>query len=100
MNARLRFRFSLRTLFVVVTLAAGACGFGGWLWNRSAEFRMRAASHEMKAMRTMAWKFHTYPTPPNWQQLVGHHEHLQRKYAEAARYPWLPVEADPPEPTR
>jgi hypothetical protein len=27
-----------------------------------------------------------------------HHASLARKYEYAARYPWLPVEADPPEP--
>jgi hypothetical protein len=29
---------------------------------------------------------------------ADHHESLARKYEEAARYPWLPVEPDPPEP--
>jgi hypothetical protein len=27
-----------------------------------------------------------------------HHASLARKYERAARYPWLPVEPDPPEP--
>lgn len=27
-----------------------------------------------------------------------HHELLARKYEQAARHPWLPVEPDPPEP--
>jgi hypothetical protein len=29
---------------------------------------------------------------------ADHHASLARKYEEAARYPWLPVEPDPPEP--
>jgi hypothetical protein len=30
---------------------------------------------------------------------ADHHASLVRKYEHAARYPWLPVEPDPPEPT-
>jgi hypothetical protein len=29
---------------------------------------------------------------------ADHHASLARKYERAARYPWLPVEADPPPP--
>ena len=29
---------------------------------------------------------------------ADHHASLVRKYEHAARYPWLPVEPDPPEP--
>jgi hypothetical protein len=29
---------------------------------------------------------------------ADHHASLARKYEEAARHPWLPVEPDPPEP--
>jgi hypothetical protein len=29
---------------------------------------------------------------------VDYHARLARKYERAARYPWLPVEPDPPEP--
>jgi hypothetical protein len=29
---------------------------------------------------------------------ADHHASLARKYERAARYPWLPVEPDPPEP--
>jgi hypothetical protein len=30
--------------------------------------------------------------------LVRYHSELTEKYQRAARYPWLPVEPDPPEP--
>jgi hypothetical protein len=30
--------------------------------------------------------------------MIAHFADLRRKYEHAARYPWLPVEADPPEP--
>jgi hypothetical protein len=29
---------------------------------------------------------------------ISYHESLARRYERAARYPWLPVEPDPPEP--
>ena len=29
---------------------------------------------------------------------AAHHAALRSKYERAARYPWLPVEPDPPEP--
>lgn len=29
---------------------------------------------------------------------IDHHSRLARKYADAARYPWLPVAPDPPTP--
>lgn len=31
-------------------------------------------------------------------RLANHHTRLEEKYARAARYPWLPVAPDPPEP--
>ena len=50
--------------------------------------------------------------PSDWESLCGqmalslsrsperaaYHASLRRKYEHAARYPWLPVEPDPPEP--
>jgi hypothetical protein len=30
--------------------------------------------------------------------VIAYHEAMARKYDRAARYPWLPVEPDPPEP--
>jgi hypothetical protein len=32
------------------------------------------------------------------QELVDHHAAMARKYRRAARYPWLPLESDPPKP--
>jgi hypothetical protein len=33
-----------------------------------------------------------------FSRLAGYHAAMARKYRHAARYPWLPVESDPPEP--
>jgi hypothetical protein len=35
-----------------------------------------------------------------YRELATYHDALRRKYERAARYRWLPVEADPPEPER
>jgi hypothetical protein len=35
------------------------------------------------------------PVPP---RLIVYYQSLASKYQHAARYPWLPVEPDPPEP--
>jgi hypothetical protein len=35
---------------------------------------------------------------PSWEQGIPYHAALVRKYRQAARYPWLPVEPDPPTP--
>jgi hypothetical protein len=31
-------------------------------------------------------------------RLLAYHESMERKYQHAVRYPWLAIEADPPEP--
>jgi hypothetical protein len=42
------------------------------------------------------------PTIRSWRlsqaRRIAHHEAMIKKYTRAARYPWLPVPADPPEP--
>ncbi len=35
---------------------------------------------------------------PVLARMIDHNAMMARKYREAARYPWLPVEPDPPEP--
>jgi hypothetical protein len=34
----------------------------------------------------------------SWQRRADYHGAMRRKYERAARYPWLPVEQDPPWP--
>ena len=36
----------------------------------------------------------------NWRRWTSYHTAMARKYRHAARYPWLPVEPDPPPPER
>jgi hypothetical protein len=38
------------------------------------------------------------PTVARLTRITAYHTAMARKYGRAARYPWLAVEADPPEP--
>jgi hypothetical protein len=40
------------------------------------------------------------PALARLRRITAHHAALARKYEHAARYPWLSVEPDPPEPNR
>jgi hypothetical protein len=39
-----------------------------------------------------------FRTLEGWRDLAKWHNALNQKYARSARYPWLPVAPDPPEP--
>jgi hypothetical protein len=53
-------------------------------WERSLSFRVVGTNqHPDLSRRHRRYEYHLW---------------LAVKYAEAARYPWLPVEPDPPEP--
>lgn len=41
---------------------------------------------------------HLYRTYERMMDRADHHAAMARKYERAARYPWLPVAPDPPEP--
>ena len=88
--------------------------------ERSLTYRRKAAYHADVAMQgSRAGRFddrrgvvlrNSGPGPFNapsrpWQIIVildprqiDHHGKMARKYEQAARYPWLPVEPDSPEP--
>jgi hypothetical protein len=46
------------------------------------------------------YKFPRPPSPEWAKTLVAYWEPVVAKYERAARYPWLPVEPDPPRPER
>ena len=82
-------RFTLRWTMVAVAIAGLACGAKVNM-DRSAVFAKRAA----------AWSW-TEITEARGRRRPGMREHFQRladKYERAARYPWLTVSPDPPEP--
>jgi hypothetical protein len=90
-------RFRTRTLMVAVAAVGVALGAGVTLWRRSAEFRQRALEHGWLAERGRSpWWFGPVDRPSLFRR--WHHDSIRAKYERAARYPWLPVLADPPEP--
>src|SRR6187549_3347389 len=89
-------RFRLWTLMLAVAVVGALLGYG----VQRARYLRLADLHRIQASRAMA---DTRPqglairvvrmTP----RAVWHLE-LARKYERVARYPWLPVPPDPPEP--
>jgi hypothetical protein len=99
-----RARFTIRRMMVVVAVIALLLGAAAIL-RRQAHLQQLADYHAETArqlrsshgsiIRPDGAYVHVPLTPP---RLADYHEDLARKYERAARYPWLPVEPDPPEP--
>jgi hypothetical protein len=95
-------RITIRRMMIVVALAGIALG----LWTikrRQEEFRELAGRHGYFAgmMGLDAWESREagdHQRALNREEKQAIHQRLQIKYARAARYPWLPVEPDPPAP--
>jgi hypothetical protein len=85
-----RVRFTVRRLMVAVAVIGLACG----LWRRSAAYAEKARYNWSMAFALM----HGYPGPEGRLREIGYLQDLARKYERAARYPFLPVAPDPPEP--
>jgi hypothetical protein len=72
----------------------------GWLRieRRREELVLRADWYRIIAG---TWKARqaAAPNDPNAPQFIAYFESLASKYQQAARYPWLPVEPDPPGPS-
>jgi hypothetical protein len=96
-----RFRLSIRRMMIVVAIVA-ACFWG------SASIRRRGRFSDMARIwgNTEAALCETaqgsVPGPhgdPAYNRVLAEYSGKMRmKYERAARYPWLPVEPDPPEP--
>jgi hypothetical protein len=79
-------RFTMRWLMVAVAIVALGLGILAELHRRSARFAQIAWHHEIEADICSS------------TTKAQHHLDLTRRYQHAARYPWLPVAPDPPEP--
>jgi hypothetical protein len=110
-----RVRFTVRRMMIAVAVGSIACAAIHWIELRG-ECRREAQWHEgvledLETIRTNG--FYPYcsrggspvthleyneATAPLHARLVAHHDIMRRKYERAARWPWLPVEPDPPEP--
>jgi hypothetical protein len=98
-------RLTVRRLMVVVALAALLLGAIVLVENRRRRFLSLVDAHQAGMI---AWE-EGNPSEASRERfdlsgrkvsLKAHRWHLQmaEKYRRAARYPWLPVESDPPEP--
>jgi hypothetical protein len=101
----------------VVAVAIGLMiGGGAWLQQRRDYFLSLARSHQNEVTSSTARGealksriggtsgmsneeiMHLYRRYEQITDRADHHASLVRKYEHAARYPWLPVEPDPPPP--
>ena len=95
-----------RRWMVVVAVVALLC----LLEHRRRSFESLAAYHQSKLARFIIWQslddltvvrlFRRDHKPPatGEAKVATWHEAMARKYRQAARNPWLPVEPDAPEP--
>jgi hypothetical protein len=81
---------------LVVALAGlvmGSVVDGCKMWRLSGDYAARAQKHKNIAIRMSIGA-----EPERFKIQADHHEYMARKYERAAQYPWLSVDADPPEP--
>ncbi len=107
-----RFRFTVRSMMVGVAIVGAALGLAS-MKSRSDEFARKAhhfADREARMRELM--EFLAKPEPGshptsirNIRKIcdyiltgIEHDKRMRRKYERAARYPWLTVAPDPPEP--
>lgn len=86
-------RFRLRTLMIAVAVVAWAIA-AAHVRVRAKSFRARAAYHSASALHVRR-RPESVAMP---EKQAAYHDSLRGKYERAARYPWLPVAPDPPEP--
>jgi hypothetical protein len=120
-----RLRFTVRRLMLVVALAGLAMGVGIWSYKmrqlsggyaRAAKFhrawldryreREAVILQAIGRLETVAARRSVVPPShdrhredaADYARKADYREALALKYERAARYPWLPVEPDPPPP--
>ena len=104
-------RYRLRTLLIAVSVAALGMGTIEGLAQRRESYLRQAAHHRelsndarLYAMSIDRRYLHWGPSEPERREMAAyerrsdHYAALQAKYERAARYPWLPIEPDRPEP--
>jgi hypothetical protein len=104
-----RFRFTVRRMMVAVAIV-GACVWGVRMLQMSRAYGKKAERFASNAMDRIPGFNGEWPKTPEgeaklrrtwdlWkQEMEDHNAAMAAKYRRAARYPWLPVAPDPPEP--
>ena len=86
----------------MIAVAVVAVVFGLVRWKRTMD--RRAYFYAERAMYHTVRGFDGVPDwirdeqPPEVRRRIEYHAALARKWNRAYRYPWLPVDPDPPEP--
>ena len=96
-----RVRFTVRRMMVavaVVALVLGGVLRALDLARRSAEYRRKATEAEKHEKRLVSYSKRYPERAKRLRALSGDWASVKEKYHRAARYPWLPVAPDPPEP--
>ena len=90
-----RVRFTVRRMMVAVAIMGIAFG----MIDRHYRFK-KMANHHLSELRCLdiEQSLDIKRPSPFFLALVDYHASLSKKYAKAARYPWLLVGPDPPEP--
>jgi hypothetical protein len=108
-----RFRFTVRRMMVAVAIVGFLLGAAA-MWRIAASRGASAAYHAREAefsrrslkdyrdgrvtLRGTLTDREAARIARRLERIAPYHDVLARKYERAARYPWLPVEPDPPEP--
>jgi hypothetical protein len=90
-------RFTVRRLMVAVAIIGSALGITGITIERHERFRWIAVHHRDVVPKHIPRIRSSGMEDKHWG-LIEWHESVARNYEHAARYPWLPVAPDPPEP--
>jgi hypothetical protein len=93
-----RVRFTVRRLMVAVAVMGVVFGLYIASEQRAAEFRQRAIHHTNEFSGCYSPEGLTTAQIGIILQRREYHQAMMVKYRWAARYSWLPVALDPPEP--
>ena len=93
-----RVRFTVRRIMAVVAIVGVGFGVFHWVEWRAATFRQLAIHYRKDCDWFYVLRGLAEPQSGTIGRRFAHQKAMAEKYAWAARYPWLPVEPDPPEP--
>jgi hypothetical protein len=93
-------RFTIGRLMIAVAALSVVMGLGGMMRRRveySSRMTYHARQYRMRLSRLVRAR-EGLPPGPIEPASFRYHFKMAEKYEWAARYPWLPVAPDPPEP--
>ncbi len=97
-----RVRFTVRRMMVAVAVVGVVLCLHLYLREKadplSRGYREIADRHEMRLHQISMDIVYRPAEKARWMLHAAHHAAMVEKYSRAARYPFLPVAPDPPEP--